>query len=215
MSKTLAQIRAITRRFIDETDDTTPVTWTNAELNAYINDGQKFLFSEIVKTNPDYAVARSTASTVANQNGYTLPADMFGGKFRGMWAYSASTANRTEVQYKSNDTVMGLQHITGYPQYYAIIDGGIVLAPVPDGIYTLEIWYSASPTVLSTDADNCWFKDEEVEAVAAWAAIKALTRIGRDESKVSKILDIVLGQIKGNVTQDDNLSIDADPLDMS
>ncbi len=215
MSKTLAQIRAITRRFIDETEDTSPTTWTNAELNAYINDGQMFLLSEMMRTNPDYSLSRATSATVAAQAAYAPPADLYGSKLRGMWVYNTSAGHRYEVQYKSNDTIMALQSQSGFPAYYSLINDGIVLAPVPDGAYTLEMWYTAKPADLASDSETTWFKDEEVESVAAWAAVKALNRINRDSSGVAKILDAVLAQVKANISQDDNLAIDCEPMDMS
>jgi len=94
MSKTLAQIRAKTRYLIDEIEDSSPVTWTNAELLEYINGGQRFLLSELMRTNPDYCLARATRSTTASQAAYLTPVDMFGSKFRGMWAYVTSAALR-------------------------------------------------------------------------------------------------------------------------
>jgi hypothetical protein len=213
--KTLEQIRAKTRYYIDETDDTTPTTWQNAELNEYINDAQIFVLSEMVKVNPDYGLTRATASTVAATSTYVMPADLFGNKFRGAWRYSSTTGNRVELQYKSNDTIMAGQHLQGPPIYYTFIDPSLVLAPIPDGVYTLEMWYTARPTTLSSDSDNCWFKDEEVEALAAWAAIKALNRIDRDPTKVAKTLDVLMSQIKANITPDDNLVIEYAPLDMT
>jgi hypothetical protein len=213
--KTLAQIRAKVRYLIDETNDTTPVTWQNAELTEYINDGQIFVLSEMVKVNPDYSLARATASMVASQSAYVMPADLFANKFRGIWRYSPTAGPRVELKYASNDTIMALQHILGAPAYYTFIDPSLVLGPVPDAVYTMEMWYTARPTTLSGDGDNCWFKDEEVAAVEAWAAIKALNRIDRDATKVIKILDSVLSQIKANITPDDNLTMEYAPLDMS
>lgn len=215
MAKTLAQIRAKVRYYIDELEDSSPVTWQNAELNAYINDAQDFLLSEMMKVNPDYSLYRGTTSTVASQAAYTPPSDIYGNKLRGLWGYVSAASDRWEIQYKSNDTIMGLQHITGRPRYYTIIDGGIVLAPKPDSVYTLEMWYTARPIELALDSSNSWFKDEEVEAIAAWAAIKALNRIDRDATKVVKQLDILMSQIKANISQDDNLAVDYEPLDMT
>jgi hypothetical protein len=87
--------------------------------------------------------------------------------------------------------------------------------PVPDSAYTIEMWYAARPTELSADTDISRFKDEEVDAISAWAAIKALGRIDRDSSKISKTLDYLLSEIKANALTDDNLSIDYYPLDMT
>ena len=215
MSKTLVQLRTKVRLLIDETEDTAPVTWSNAELLGYINDGQRFLLSEMMRTNPDYNLTRSTRSTTANQNAYLTPADMFGNKFRGMWAYTAAKSNRTEVQYKGNDTIQAYQHIVGYPAYYTIVEGAFILSPVPDSVYTIEMWYAARPTDLSADTDTCRFKDEEVNAICYYAAIKALDRIDRDSSKITKMLSMDIEEIKANTLIDDNIAIDYQPLDMT
>ena len=212
MAKTLAQIRAKVRLDIDEQEDTNPTTWTNAELNGYINDAQYFLLSEMMRTNPDYTLRRATASTVSGTAAYPPPSSLYGNKLRGLWGYVSSSSGRWEIQYKSNDTIMALQHIQGRPAYYTMIDQGIVLAPVPDSVYTLEMWYAFRPTTMSVDGSNCWFKDEEVEALSLWAAVKALNRIDRDATKISKMLDVVLSQIKANVSQDDNLAVEYAPL---
>jgi hypothetical protein len=215
MSKTLLQIRTKTRLLIDEIEDVSPVTWQNSELLEYINDGQQFLLSEMMRSNPDYNLTRATRVTAANQNAYLLPADLYGNKFRGIWAYSSSKSGRTEVQYKSNDTIMRYQHINGYPAYYTIVEGAFILSPVPDGVYTLEMWYAARPTELSADIDTCRFKDEEVDAISTFAAIAALERIDRDSTKLQKGLDLLMSEIKANTLPDDNMTIDYDPLDMT
>jgi hypothetical protein len=77
------------------------------------------------------------------------------------------------------------------------------------------MWYTARPIELALDGSNSWFRDEEVEALAAWAAVKALNRIDRDATKVVKQLDVLMAQVKANISQDDNLSIDYNPLDMT
>jgi hypothetical protein len=110
---------------------------------------------------------------------------------------------------------MRYQHINGYPAYYTIVEGAFILSPVPDGVYTLEMWYAARPTELSADIDTCRFKDEEVDAISTFAAIAALERIDRDSTKLQKGLDLLMSEIKANTLPDDNMTIDYDPLDMT
>jgi len=211
MSTTLLYIRdTLVRRYIA---DTGKVTWSDTELNAYINDGGRYLLSEMLKVNSDYMLVRATASTVAAQADYGVPSNLYSNKFRGLWVYSSSSDLRLEIRYRSAHEVMAMQHLSGLPRYYTTLRNIYILSPVPDSTYTLELWYTGLPWTLSDDKDSLTFNDEEVDAIALWSAIRAKNARELDLGRLPELLGKAIDQVKSNIVQDDRLRVKYTPLD--
>lgn len=213
MGKTLLALRTEVRRFINEE---TANQWTDAELNAYINDGQEFLMGEIVRVNPDYMLTRATTSTVASQADYATPVDMYGNKFRNLCVYE-SGGHRSDVAVASVDKVQGLLTLSGRPRFYTLVKDSFIVAPVPDSAaYILELWYTVAPTDLSGDSDQTIFNDEETSIITLSAAIRALDRYGMPGTeRLNKALEGDISQLVRNIQSDDVIGVEASPLDMT
>lgn len=212
MSQTLADILAVTRRHLNEPS---AIQWTDAELVAYINDGQRFLVSEIIQFNPDYFLSRATASCVANQAAYATPADLHGGKIREMWVKDTGGTLRAPVRMVTPDkanaaSVSG----TGLPSMFARVKGGFILSPLPDAAYELEMWYDAAPvdyTAGSTGTESA-YSGAENEVVSLWAAIKAKNSRGEDTTRLEKLLSVVQPQATRDSESDVGITVDYDPI---
>lgn len=212
MATTLSEIRTLVRRYII---DTGSLTWQNTELDSYINDGGRYLLSEMLKVNADYMLVRATATTVVAQEEYVVPSNMYSNKFRGLWVYSSSASSRYEIRHRSVDYIMAQQNLTGMPRSYTTLRNIYLLAPVPDSTYTLELWYTALPATLSADGDECTFNDEEVDVVALWASIRAKTARGLDLGKLPDLLKVAVAKVATDIVPDDNLSVEIIPMDMT
>ena len=211
MAQNLLYIRdTLVRRYLS---DTGKVTWQDTELDAYINDGGRYLLSEMLKVNSDYMLIRATASTVASQADYGVPSNMYSNKFRGLWVYSSSSGIRQEVKHRSSHFIMAMQHLSSIPQYYTTLRNIYVLGPVPDAVYTLELWYTGLPAPLTDDADECTFNDEEIDVIALWSAIRAKTARELDLGRLPELLVKAVDLVKSNIIQDDKLSVKFTPLD--
>lgn len=127
-------------------------------LSTWINDAYMQLVDEIIKVNPDYFVKSSTTSTVADQQEYDLPSDwekiiMVNMQIDGTWkrVLPMGDADIRHIPTHSNTTSsQGFSNAD--PQYY-IIGDNLGIMPIPDTTLAgaLKIWYSYTPTELTTD----------------------------------------------------------------
>ena len=209
MATTLAQLRARTRYYIDETEDTSPVTWPNAELNQYINDEQRFLWSLLSKQDDEFGLREATASTVQGQTDYVYPSDMLGNSVRALYAYTASSDPQEKVNRGSLEEVFGEGTTqSSPPKRYACLDGYFKLGPPPDSTtYTLRIQYTRVPTILSSDGSNMDTDDDYAEHISMGAAVRALRRIGRDPALIEQKRQELLAEAARSNSADDFLTV--------
>jgi len=181
MTTTLAQLRARTRYFIDELEDTSPVTWTNAELKQYINDEQRWLWVYLSKQDDAFGLREATRSTVQAQTNYLYPSDILGNSIRAIYRYTSDTDPQVKMNRGSIEEVVEEGITQDAPIRYACLDGYFQLGPPPGStVYTLRIYYNRAPTLLSADSDTMESDDDYAEQIAMGAAVRALRRIGRD-----------------------------------
>lgn len=205
MATTLSQLRVRTRYYIDELEDTSPVTWTNAELNQYLNDEQRWLWVYLSKQDDSFGLRESTASTVQGQTNYNYPSDILGNSVRSLYAYTTSSDPQTKVQRGSIEEVIA-EGITqsNPPVKYACLDGYFQIGPPPDStVYTLRIYYNRAPTIMSGDSSAMESDDDYAEQIAMGAAVRALRRIGRDtQAMEAKRQELLVEAARSNSSDD-------------
>lgn len=205
MSTTLLQLRTLTRLIIDETEDTSPITWTNAELLQYINLSQSDLWVFLAKQDDSFGLREATATLVQGQNNYNYPSDILGNSIRALYAYSSDTNPQQKVRRGSIEEVVN-EGITqdSYPRKFACLDTYFQVGPPPNNAgYTLRIYYNRAPTLLSADTDTMESDDAYAEQIAVGAAIRALSRINRDTSGMEKRMnDLKLDAASSNAPED-------------
>ena len=209
MATTLAQLRARTRYYIDETDDTTPVTWANAELNQYLNDEQRWLWVYLSKQDDSFGLREATAATVVGQTNYVYPSDILGNSIRALYAYISSDDPQYKVKRGSIEEVQE-EGITqdNPPRRYACLDGYFQVGPPPSATeYTLRMYYNRAPTAMTTDGSNMESDDDYAEQIAMGAAIRALRRIGRDYSTLEAKRQELLQEAARSNAADDFLTV--------
>ena len=208
MATTLAQLRARCRYYIDELEDTTPVTWQNAELNQYINDEQRWLWVYLSKQDDAFGLREATASTVQAQTNYNYPSDILGNSIRALYRYTSSTDPQIKVERGSIEEVVALGITQDAPSKYACLDGYFQVGPPPDSTtYTLRIYYNRAPSTMSADGNNMESDDDYAEQIAMGAAVRALRRIGRDTQALEAKRQELLQEAARSNSADDFLTI--------
>lgn len=114
-------------------------------ITQWINDAQ-FLIARRV----NYYVDESAYvfSTVAGTSTYPWPADF--GRMRNLF----DTTRNIELEYCSIRDIDRSVVRNGAPTYYADSGQNVVLYPVPDGVYPLEMRYWKLPTTLVSVGDT-------------------------------------------------------------
>lgn len=161
MAVSLSTIRSQVRSYLDES---TPADWTNAELTTLINQRYHRVYTMVVSVFEDYNITTSFLTTVASQQEYTLPTNVF--KLRRVEiTYDTSISNSSLRAYpiQSIDAVTGDLananvgvRFNRSPLYYILGTTTIGFRPVPDknGTNAIKLWYVKNLSSLSADADT-------------------------------------------------------------
>jgi len=121
---------------------------------------------------------RSQTSTVAGQNNYGLPSD-----FLQMRSVFVNASTDSIVTYMPPDRLYqwGAGQSQGRPTLYTIIGDEMIFAPVPDGVYTIEIDYYGSITALSASNTTNWFMTNAPELLLYGSLIQAEVFLKNDQ----------------------------------
>lgn len=189
MAKNRSNIRTQVRSYLDEP---TATDWTEAELNTLVNVYYHQVYAAAVEVYEDYKVSTSNITTIADQQEYSLPTDLF--KIRRVEVnYDVSNANSIPlralpVPMDSVRRDLGNQNlgvtIQRSPVYF--LRGTVIgFIPVPDkaGTNAIKIWYVPTLSDLSDDTTNIDipYADRYWLLIAYGAAAEAL-RFGQQES---------------------------------
>lgn len=130
--------------------------WLNrSDLSALIPD---FITLAEAKLNADLQNVRSmevktTLSTVAGTSTVALPTDLLEVK-----RLQVLGAANTVLQYRSPDEIAAdyAWNQTSQPVVFTVIGGNVELAPIPDGVYSLELTYFQKIPALSNSNTTNW-----------------------------------------------------------
>lgn len=185
MSVTLAQLRTRARQRADMENSTFV---SDSELNFYINSSIAELHDLLVSAyGSDYFLSTHSFSTVASTADYALPADFY--KLAGIDAqYNGSdwvALRPFNFNERNRNQDLSVGTISGPDFRYRIMGSNIKLAPVPNAVHTIKVWYTPKATELSLDADTLNDLNQFAEYVIVDAAIKCLQK---EESDVSVLM---------------------------
>jgi len=192
MAKTLANLEAATRTYLDEA---IAGDWTDAEVDREINVGYHMLVTAVVNVFEDYYLTSATADSVANQQEYALPTDIY--KIRRVEInYSPSNPNSVpqralpinidSVRRDLANTTLGISVLRN-PAYY--IKGSVIgFIPIPQesGTDNIKIWYitTKDDLVNPTDTIDIPYPDRYGHLIPLYAA-GTLLRKGQQEETVA------------------------------
>lgn len=228
MSKTLNNCLVRVRRVLDEA---TAANWQNSDLTVLVNERYHRVHTAVCTVFEDYKISTSFISTVANQQEYTLPTDLF--KLRrveinyditnsnSVFQRAASVANIDAVATRLAETNIS-SNIVRNPVYYNL-GTSIGFLPIPDkaGTSAIKLWYIPLLTDLvnTTDTLDLPYVDRYYNIVCTGAAADAL-RFGQVESleadKLDQkfIADILLMQeeLEDRIAENSKFVINTDPI---
>jgi|SRR5688572_3242479 len=174
---TLAQLRTAFRRR-GEYDNS--ATMTDAIVAELLNSAIAEVHNMLVSKGEDYHLTDTTVATVAGTDYVAAPSDFF--KLAGLDLEVSSTDKSMLWSMSLDDRLRGISQ-RGRPERYRLRGVGssarIVLAPIPDAVYTLRIHYYPVATVLAADGDIYDGINGFEEAVLQLALYRADEREGR------------------------------------
>lgn len=137
--------------------DESAVQVTDADIVRWVNDGQR----KICLENEGMLQSSTTTSIVANQQTYSLPADLL--VLRSLQYKRTGDTSFYKLRYLSMqefdewiDGWNGTTYNSNDSTVYTVYAGEIILFPIPEqsGTNNLKIYYSAQPTDVANDNDN-------------------------------------------------------------
>lgn len=144
-------LRLEVREELQEDDTETDPTWDNDFINTWINRYARNV-AKITKCLEGYGEITTVASTV----NYAYPTNHFEVKLM-------KRDEVTEVNLKTINYLKTINRTTeGSPRYYLPFDDQLYLYPVPDGVFTMNVWGYMVPTWMTTDGTNLDITDEAI-----------------------------------------------------
>ena len=215
MSTSLSTLRTKVRRYIDES---TADRWTDAELNAFINEAIVFVQGEIESSNPDWFLRVETFTASAGSDQAALPSDIWGNCLRSLYAYpnsTVATGKGYRVPPGQLEWILGnIYYSADTPDNYSMLAGYIRWAPILAYTTCFRYVYALKETPLSADSDNMGrISDEHADLVAMYAAIIAYEKIGADTRWLNTRLERGLQQMRSDVTPTDPITIPQQQID--
>ena len=203
MAKTLTNLRAQTRMYLDEV---TAADWTEAETDVEINAGYQELVTATMDTYEKFYVKTTNFDSVANQQEYTtadgVPTDLF--KIRRLEInYDVSNSNSIarrgrpvkmdEVLRDLGNSALGIT-VFRNPAYFIYgsstgssgITIGLIPEPTRAGTNAFKIWYIPyqGDMTAASDNPNIPYPDRYAKLISLYAAAQLL-RKGQQEEEVA------------------------------
>ena len=170
---TLADLRFLVWSWLDDQDGIQTGTggyFTNSQVDTWLNNALFEVQKQLIEANENWYVNCATATTVANQREYALPAD-FLSSVRLEYILSGSGVTENVVQVipitLNQQNMIGKQ--AGTPGGYVVMKDTFLLFPAPDAAKTIELWYNRKigPMTLTTDTPDVPTQYQEYIAVLA------------------------------------------------
>lgn len=182
-TRQLSELRTEVRQRAD-LENTTFVS--DSELTRYINQSAARLYGRLADRFEGDFVTSATLATVAGTEAYTIHASFF----RLASVPPIATINGRYVPLKrwQPQERAGLLEPTtwwqsGAPVYYRLqASDQISLLPIPDGVYSVQVFYIPGFTALSADGDTFDGRNGWEEWIVLDAAIKCLLKEESDAS---------------------------------
>lgn len=167
------------RYYLKDTDTIDP-SWVDDEILEYINQAQDILFQRLVSRKSDIGVQATTRTLVSGTENYAVPSNFWEHKTLFITG-EADLLKQVEHDYilRYNDKITSE---SGVPTCFSLYNDYFYLRPIPDSAYTLNIYFYAQPTALTT-VSNMPFKELYNQAIKTFAVAKCFLR---DEFNIDK-----------------------------
>ena len=174
----------------DILDDPQNGYFTLSMLKQRLNLNLRELQKRLISANHDYYTVCSYTSTVIGQAAYALPSDFLqiirlDFVLSGL-GVTAQTQKIIKITPNQIDLIVDTQ---GRPAYYYFQKNNLILAPVPDAVYTLHLEYSYYVQDIILDADLPDAPQQFHPYIAYLTARDCMVKDGRALGSIQKQLD--------------------------
>jgi hypothetical protein len=125
---------------------------TNSEIDSLIEESYSVMYNKLVNTNENYFISSTTLALVAGTSTYALPTDFL--KLKGV------DLNRNGLLYQLNQVpweqrnkyqVISVTY-QSIPTEYMFYNNSLRFVPVPNGGYTVTVYYIPAPIKYVSDS---------------------------------------------------------------
>lgn len=138
----------------DILDDTANGYFTLPVLKQRLNLSLRELQKRLISANKEYYSIAVQTNTIINQAAYAVPSDFIQIlRFSYVTQGTGTTADEAKVFEMTPNQRDLLSDVSGAPKFYYFQRNNLILAPVPDAIYTLRLEYSYYVADMVNDSD--------------------------------------------------------------
>lgn len=188
-------------------DDLSFAYFTDTELTRYVNQELGETAKVLNQSGNNWYVKTNIAtSTVANQQGYTLPTD-FVAVNRLEWVLNINTTNEAKavLQPITLNQQSGFDLYASPQCYYLIGASTINLVPIPTSVRTLRLFYTYRPAEITLNSETPDVPLQYHEYLAKRVAKLCFIKDGRDASllmeDIKKVEDYMKWEAEQRVLQ--------------
>lgn len=180
----------------DYLDDVNNGYFTTTLLTLRLNLALKELQKRLILAGEQYYSYAVYTSTVQNQQAYALPSDFLNiVRLDYVLSGSGTTAVEQKIYSMTPNQRDLIGSITGPPAYYFLQNNNLMLAPVPDTIYTLRLEYTyfIADLVLTTDVPDApkQFHEYAVLLAVRDCMVKDGRPLGNVETKLKEYEELL------------------------
>lgn len=164
-------------------DDVSNTYFTLPQITVWLNNAQREVQKELLQAGENWYLVEAQTNTIANSDAYALPSDFL--QVHRIQIVTSGTAPNQVTQTVGPATPMQLSSVfegPGTPYAYYMKKLSLVLRPIPDMAYAMQMLYSyiVSDMVNPTDTPDVAVQYQEYVAVIA--AIDGFLKDQRDPS---------------------------------
>jgi hypothetical protein len=204
----LADLRVLTRTYLDEDAATVDKFWSDAQVDTAINVGVRRTHNRIKNVSRWHFTTRATCVTESGIEYYELPANLKDLKIvsyedemaKEKYLIRDTGPNMFDWQHTGVITPAGTGIMSSYPQAYWIVGSTIRIVPVPQAVWTLRMYYEARITDLTSGPDTPAFDEDYHDMAAKWAALELMPK--NQDNEVGKMVAALLQDRDRELVQD-------------
>lgn len=168
-------------------DDPNAGYFTEANMNAWINNAQKHVQRQLIQSGELYYAQEVQTTLVASTNEYALPDDYLRHhKMEIIVSGTFPNQNRTTLTQVTPMQASNFGYGTGLPVAYYMKKDSFVLLKCPDQAYTLAMLYSYLVADMDDDADEPDVPLQYHEYIAVVASIDGFFKDQRDMTNLNE-----------------------------
>ena len=179
------------------------------ELIRYVNLAYRDLYNQIVQVNEHYFTTNATINVVGSTDTYSLPADFYkldgvdlqvdalSGRFLTLRPFMFNERNK----FRSGLAFSNAPY--GQVFKYLLVANSIRFLPIPSQAATVQLWYTPSPTTITSFASTIETVVGGDEYMSLYIAELMLTKEESDVTALESKRQEVLQQLKNTLRQRD------------